>query len=93
MGASRLSRWGPAVIHKGIQYTVTPTVEPDIWHWRFEIGGAARSGTTQTRLAALAARRVQSKIDAALKALASSSIERDNARRDLRTSAQDSKEN
>jgi len=77
MGASRLSRWGPAVIHRDIQYTVTATAEQDVWRWRFEIGGAVRSGTTQTRLAGLAARRVQSKIDAALKALASSSLERE----------------
>jgi len=77
MGASRLSRWGPAVIHRDIQYTITATAEPDVWRWRFEIGGAVRSGTTQTRLAALAARRVQSKIDAVLKALASSSLERE----------------
>jgi len=65
------------VIHRDIQYTITATVEPDVWRWRFEIGGAVRSGTTQTRLAALAARRVQSKIDAVLKALASSSLERE----------------
>jgi hypothetical protein len=65
------------VIHRDIQYTITATAEPDVWRWRFEIGGAVRSGTTQTRLAALAARRVQSKIDAVLKALASSSLERE----------------
>ena len=65
------------MIHRDIQYTVTATAEPDVWRWRFEIGGAVRSGTTQTRLAALAARRVQSKIDAVLKALASSSLERE----------------
>lgn len=65
------------MIHRDIQYTITATAEPDVWRWRFEIGGAVRSGTTQTRLAALAARRVQSKIDAVLKALASSSLERE----------------
>jgi hypothetical protein len=78
MRASRRWRWGAAVIHKGIQYIVTATAEPDVWHWRFQIGDTVRSGTTQTRLPAMAARRVQSKIDAALKALASSSLERDN---------------
>jgi hypothetical protein len=68
-----------AVIHKGIQYIVTATAEPDVWHWRFQIGDRVRSGATETRLAALAARRVQSKIDAALRELASSPIERRNS--------------
>jgi len=62
-----------AVIHKGIQYTIAATAEPDIWQWRFQIGDTVRTGKTQTRLAELAARRVQSKIDAALRALALSS--------------------
>jgi hypothetical protein len=44
------------------------TAEPDIWEWRFQIGEQVKTGRTQTRLAALAARRVQSKIDAALRA-------------------------
>jgi hypothetical protein len=59
------------VVHKGIQYTISATDEPDIWRWRFQIGDAVRSGRTETRLAELAARRVQSKIDAALRRLAS----------------------
>jgi len=61
------------VIYKGIQYTIAATDEPDIWRWRFQIGDAVRSGRTQTRLAELATRRVQSKIDAALRSSASSS--------------------
>ncbi|MGZ3292819.1 MAG: hypothetical protein ACXU9D_06030 [Xanthobacteraceae bacterium] len=61
------------VIYKGIQYTIAATDEPDIWRWQFQIGDAVRSGKTQTRLAELAARRVQTKIDAALRASASSS--------------------
>ena len=60
------------MIHKGIQYTIAATAEPDIWRWRFQIGDVVRTGRTQTRLAELAARRVQAKIDAALRALASS---------------------
>jgi hypothetical protein len=56
-----------AVIYKGIEYTVVATAEPDIWEWRFQIGDIIKTGRTQTRLAALAARRVQSKIDAALR--------------------------
>ena len=39
------------VIHKGIQYSIAATDEPDIWRWQFEIGDAVRSGKTQTRLA------------------------------------------
>jgi hypothetical protein len=57
-----------AVIYKDVEYTVVATAEPDIWEWRFQIGDTVKTGRTQTRLAALAARRVQSKIDAALRA-------------------------
>jgi hypothetical protein len=64
-----------AMIHRGIQYTIAATAEPDIWRWRFQIGDSVRTGRTQTRLAELAARRVQSKIDTALRALASSSTQ------------------
>lgn len=55
------------VIHKGVQYSVAPTVEPDVFQWQFRIGESVKTGKTRTRLAALAARRVQLKIDAALK--------------------------
>jgi hypothetical protein len=48
------------------------TAEPDIREWRFRLGDRLKAGRTQTRLAALAARRVQSKIDAALRAAKSS---------------------
>jgi hypothetical protein len=63
---------GTGVFYKGVQYTVAATAEPDIWRWQFQIGDTVRTGKTQTRLAALAARRVQIKIDVALKASASS---------------------
>jgi hypothetical protein len=63
-----------AVIYRGVQYTVTATAEPDIWQWRFRIGDAVKTGRIQTRLAALAARRARSKIDAVLKELGSSPI-------------------
>ena len=69
------------MIYRGVQYTVTATAEPDIWQWRFQVGDAVRSGKTQTRLAALAARRVRSKIDTALKELCSPSITDDNRER------------
>jgi len=56
------------VIHKGVEYTVTATADPEVWEWRFQIGDKIKSGKTQTKLAALAIRRVQGKIDAALRA-------------------------
>ncbi len=56
------------MIYKGVEYTVVATAEPDIWEWRFELDDKVKTGRTQTRLVALAARRVQSKIDAALRA-------------------------
>ncbi len=55
------------MIHKGIEYSVAATVEPDVWQWRFQIGESVRTGRTKTRLGALAARRVQMKIDAILR--------------------------
>jgi hypothetical protein len=67
------------VIHKGIQYSVAATVEPDLWQWQFQIGESVKTGKTKTRLAALAARRVKLKIDAALRASSASySIRNDN---------------
>jgi hypothetical protein len=57
----------PVVIHKGIEYTVSPTVDPDVWQWRFQIGDKVFTGKTKTRLAALAARRARLRIDAELK--------------------------
>ena len=56
------------MIYKGIQYSVAATVEPDLWQWQFQIGENVKTGKTKTRLAALAARRVKLKIDAALRA-------------------------
>jgi hypothetical protein len=55
------------VIYKGIEFTVVATAEPDIWEWRYQIGDTTKTGRTQTRLPTLAIRRVQSKIDAALR--------------------------
>jgi len=67
------------VIYKRIQYSVAATVEPDLWQWQFQIGESVKTGKTKTRLAALAARRVKLKIDAALRASnASYSIQSDN---------------
>jgi hypothetical protein len=55
------------VIYKGVEYAVLATAEPDIWEWRYRIGDKVKTGKTHTRLEALAARRVKSKIDAALR--------------------------
>ena len=60
------------MIHKGVQYSVAAAAEPGVWRWQFQVGDTVRTGKTQTRLGAMAIRRVQVKIDAALKALASS---------------------
>ena len=55
------------MIYKGVSYSFAPSVDPDVWQWQFQIGDEIKTGKTRTRLAAMAARRVQSKIDAALK--------------------------
>ncbi len=56
------------MLYKGVQFSVVATAEPDIWEWRYELDNAVKTGRTQTRLPALAARRVRWKIDAALRA-------------------------
>jgi hypothetical protein len=66
-GLHSLRSRGIFVIYRGIQYTVMATAEPDVWEWRYEIGDQVKTGRTQTRLPALAARRVKSKIDAVLR--------------------------
>jgi hypothetical protein len=71
---------GDSVIHKGIQYFVSATTEADVWHWRFQIAESVRTGKTKTRLATLAARRVQIKINAALKVSGASSEAQSNNR-------------
>jgi hypothetical protein len=60
------------VNYKGVEFSVMATAEPDIWEWRFEIDGKIKTGRTQTRLCTLAIRRVETKIDAALRAAKSS---------------------
>ncbi|WP_407160625.1 hypothetical protein [Bradyrhizobium sp. STM 3557] len=69
------------MIHRGVQFTVVATAEPDIWEWRYEFGDQVKTGRTQTRLAALAARRVKSKIDAALRAAKSGATQQGAATR------------
>jgi hypothetical protein len=61
------------VNYRGVEFSVMATAEPDIWEWRFEIGGKIKTGRTQTRLCTLAIRRVETKIDSALRAAKSAS--------------------
>lgn len=71
--SSRLARGVITMIHKGVEYFLAATAEPDIWQWRFQIGDTVKTGKTQTRLVTLAERRVQLKIDATLKAMGAAS--------------------
>ena len=66
------------MIYRGIPFSVAPTVEPDVWQWQFQIGENVKAGKTRTRLGAMAARRVQSKIDAALKEVGTATVGKDN---------------
>ena len=66
------------MIYRGVPYSVAPTVEPDVWQWQFQIGSDVKAGKTRTRLAAMAARRVQSKIDAALRAAGLTPVDESN---------------
>jgi hypothetical protein len=53
--------------HKGVEYTLTRSETPGFWRWQFRIGDLVRSGKTEARLALLAMRRVQLRIDRELK--------------------------
>lgn len=66
------------MIHRGVPYSVATTVEPDVWQWQFQIGDDVKAGKTRTRLGAMAARRVQSKIAAALKEAGTATVGQDN---------------
>jgi len=62
------------MMHKGVEYTVVEKAgRPGIWRWQYRIGDTVKSGETEARLELLARRRVQMRIDRALKAGASSS--------------------
>jgi hypothetical protein len=56
--------------HKGVEYTLTRSETPGFWRWQFRIGDLVRSGKTEARLALLAMRRVQLRIDRELKHVA-----------------------
>ena len=53
--------------HKGVEYTLTRSETPGFWRWQFRIGDLVRSGKIEARLALLAMRRVQLRIDRELK--------------------------
>jgi len=52
--------------HKGVEYSVTAG-PPGTWKWQFKIGDRIVSGKTEAKLQLLAIRRVQLRIDRALK--------------------------
>jgi hypothetical protein len=58
---------------KGVEFTLL-LAEPGLWKWRFQIGETATTGKTQTNLMGLAARRVELRIDGALRKLKAAAI-------------------
>jgi hypothetical protein len=53
--------------HRGVEYSLTRSESPGFWRWQFRIGDLVRSGKIEARLALLAMRRVESRIDRELK--------------------------
>jgi len=53
--------------HRGVDFTVAPDPEPNVWRWRFWIGDKVTTGKTETALRGIAARRAQIKIDQAIR--------------------------
>lgn len=53
--------------YKGIDFTLAPTTIPGVWKWQFQIGDEVKTGRTETRINFLAIRRVQLRIDRALR--------------------------
>ena len=58
------------MIHRGVTYVITPTTEPNIWKWEFQVAGVVRTGRTEARLELLAVRRVRQHIDRELRRIA-----------------------
>jgi hypothetical protein len=58
------------MIRKGIKYRVIATEMPGIWRWRFCLGNELKTGKTETRIAQLAIRRVELRIDRELRKVA-----------------------
>jgi hypothetical protein len=61
------------VNRKGVEYSVL-LIEPGLWRWRFQIGETATSGKTRTHLPGMVTRRVELRIDSALRKLKSDTI-------------------
>ena len=55
--------------HKGVEYQISPSTVPGVWKWQYRIGDKLKAGQTETRIAGMAARRTQSKIDQELRKL------------------------
>jgi len=55
--------------HKGVEYQIAASTVPGVWKWQFLIGGKVKAGRTETRIAGMAARRTQLKIDQELRKL------------------------
>jgi hypothetical protein len=53
--------------YRGIEYSGAMTTTPGIWKWQFRIGDELKTGKTETKISLLAIRRVQLRIDRALK--------------------------
>jgi hypothetical protein len=53
--------------HKGVEYTIVASTMPNVWNYEFRIGEKVKSGKTETRISLLAIRRVQLRIDRALR--------------------------
>jgi hypothetical protein len=53
---------------KGVEYSVL-AIEPGFWIWRFQIGETVTTGKTHTRLLGMATRRVELRIDGAIRKL------------------------
>ena len=53
---------------KGVEYSVL-AIGPGLWIWRFQIGETVTTGKTHTRLLGMATRRVELRIDGAIRKL------------------------
>lgn len=54
--------------HRGIDFSCEqPDADKPIWRWEFKVGNKMRRGLTETKLAGMAIRRVQCKINSELR--------------------------
>jgi hypothetical protein len=54
-------------VHRGVEFTVVATPEPNVWRWQFRIGDKVMTGKTEAKLFGLASRRAQLAINRALR--------------------------